>query len=90
MCCYLYRSILKENDGTGCYRITSPIIIGFVFGPEVLGGFLAGATVCGVTVGKFPEQCCAVHGTMLQKYFEKGVEINGELFYKNQNHTKHL
>ena len=30
-----------------------PIIVGFSFGPEVLGGLLAGVTVCGVLMGIF-------------------------------------
>ena len=37
----------------GAIALLSPLIIGFIFGPEVLGGFLAGATVCGVLMGMF-------------------------------------
>ena len=31
----------------------TPIVVGFIFGPEVLGGLLAGVTVSGVLMGMF-------------------------------------
>ena len=44
---------LKKMMLPGAITLLTPIFIGFVFGPEVLGGFLAGATVCGVLMGIF-------------------------------------
>lgn len=70
----------------GSIALLTPIFIGFVFGPEVLGGFLAGATVSGVLMGIF-KTMPAVPGIM-QKSFEKGVEINGEMHYKKSEPHK--
>src|SRR5207237_3796892 len=44
---------IKKMMLPGAIAIVSPLIIGFVFGPEALGGFLAGATVRGVLMGMF-------------------------------------
>ncbi|MFM7902307.1 MAG: sodium-translocating pyrophosphatase, partial [Bacteroidota bacterium] len=37
----------------GAIALISPVLVGFIMGPEVLGGFLAGATVSGVLMGMF-------------------------------------
>jgi len=37
----------------GAMAVTTPVIIGFSFGPEALGGTLAGVTVCGVLMAIF-------------------------------------
>jgi K(+)-stimulated pyrophosphate-energized sodium pump len=71
----------------GAITIVSPIIIGFVFGPEVLGGFLAGATVSGVLMGMFQNNAGGAWDNA-KKSFEKGVEINGEIFYKKSEPHK--
>lgn len=47
------KGALKEMLAPGILAITSPLIIGFVMGPEALGGFLAGATATGVLLGVF-------------------------------------
>ncbi len=71
----------------GAIAIISPIIIGFVFGPEVLGGFLAGATVSGVLMGIFQNNAGGAWDNA-KKSFEKGVEINGEIYYKKSEPHK--
>ena len=67
--------------------IISPLIIGFVLGPEALGGFLAGATVSGVLMGMFQNNAGGAWDNA-KKSFEKGVEINGEMFYKKSEPHK--
>ncbi|RYF88688.1 MAG: sodium-translocating pyrophosphatase, partial [Chitinophagaceae bacterium] len=67
--------------------LLSPIIVGFVFGPEVLGGFLAGATVSGVLMGMFQNNAGGAWDNA-KKSFEKGVEINGEMYYKKSEPHK--
>ena len=37
----------------GILAIVSPVIVGFIFGPETLGGLLAGVTVTGVLMAIF-------------------------------------
>ena len=78
---------LKKMMLPGAIAILSPLIIGFVFGPEVLGGFLAGATVCGVLMGIFQNNAGGAWDNA-KKSFEKGVEINGEMYYKKSEPHK--
>jgi K(+)-stimulated pyrophosphate-energized sodium pump len=78
---------LKKMMLPGAIAICSPLIIGFVFGPEVLGGFLAGATVSGVLMGMFQNNAGGAWDNA-KKSFEKGVEINGEIFYKKSEPHK--
>lgn len=78
---------LKKMMLPGALAILSPIIIGFVFGPEELGGFLAGATVCGVLMGMFQNNAGGAWDNA-KKSFESGVEINGEMFYKKSEPHK--
>lgn len=71
----------------GAITIISPILIGFIFGPEVLGGFLAGATVCGVLMGMFQNNAGGAWDNA-KKSFEKGVDINGQTYYKGSEPHK--
>jgi K(+)-stimulated pyrophosphate-energized sodium pump len=71
----------------GAIAILSPIIIGFLLGPEALGGFLAGATVSGVLMGMFQNNAGGAWDNA-KKSFEKGVVINGETFYKKSEPHK--
>ena len=71
----------------GAIAIISPLIVGFIFGPEVLGGMLAGATVSGVLIGMFQNNAGGAWDNA-KKSFEKGVEINGEIFYKKSEPHK--
>jgi len=58
-----------------------------LLGPEALGGFLAGATVSGVLMGMFQNNAGGAWDNA-KKSFEKGVEINGETFYKKSEPHK--
>ncbi len=71
----------------GAIAIISPLIIGFILGPEALGGFLAGATVSGVLMGMFQNNAGGAWDNA-KKSFEKGVEINGEIYYKKSEPHK--
>ncbi|HEY8659119.1 MAG TPA: sodium-translocating pyrophosphatase [Hanamia sp.] len=71
----------------GAIAIISPLIIGFIFGPEVLGGFLAGATVSGVLMGIFQNNAGGAWDNA-KKSFEKGAVINNETYYKGSEPHK--
>ena len=71
----------------GAIAIISPLLVGFIFGPEVLGGFLAGATVCGVLMGMFQNNAGGAWDNA-KKSFEKGVDINGQTYYKGSEPHK--
>jgi K(+)-stimulated pyrophosphate-energized sodium pump len=78
---------LKKMMLPGAIAILSPLIVGFIFGPEVLGGFLAGATVSGVLMGMFQNNAGGAWDNA-KKSFEKGAVINGETYYKGSEPHK--
>jgi K(+)-stimulated pyrophosphate-energized sodium pump len=80
---------IKKMILPGAIAIISPLIIGFMpgLGAEALGGFLAGATVSGVLMGMFQNNAGGAWDNA-KKSFEKGVEINGEIFYKKSDPHK--
>ena len=78
---------IKKMMLPGAITIISPLIIGFVLGPEALGGFLAGATVSGVLMGMFQNNAGGAWDNA-KKSFEKGVEINGQVYYKKSEPHK--
>lgn len=71
----------------GAIALLSPLIIGFLMGPEALGGMLAGATVSGVLMGMFQNNAGGAWDNA-KKSFEKGVEINGQTYYKKSDPHK--
>ncbi|HLX91038.1 MAG TPA: sodium/proton-translocating pyrophosphatase, partial [Puia sp.] len=78
---------IKKMIAPGAIAIVSPLVIGFILGPEALGGFLAGATVSGVLMGMFQNNAGGAWDNA-KKSFEKGVEINGEVYYKKSEPHK--
>ena len=78
---------LKKMMLPGAIAIISPLVMGFIFGPEVLGGFLAGATVSGVLMGMFQNNAGGAWDNA-KKSFEQGVDINGKTFYKGSEPHK--
>lgn len=78
---------IKKMMAPGAIAILSPLIVGFLLGPEALGGFLAGATVSGVLMGMFQNNAGGAWDNA-KKSFEKGVEINGEVYYKKSEPHK--
>jgi len=81
------KASIREMLAPGAIALISPIIVGFLFGPEVLGGMLAGVTVSGVLMGIFQSNAGGAWDNA-KKSFEKGVMINGEMFYKKSEPHK--
>ena len=81
------KASIREMIAPGAIALITPIIVGFSFGPEVLGGLLAGVTVSGVLMGMFQSNAGGAWDNA-KKSFEKGVEINGETFYKKSEPHK--
>lgn len=50
------KASLREMMLPGAIALITPVAVGFAFGPEVLGGLLAGVTVSGVLMGMFQKQ----------------------------------
>jgi len=78
---------LREMMLPGAIALITPIIVGFAFGPEVLGGLLAGVTVSGVLMGMFQNNAGGAWDNA-KKSFEAGVEINGKMEYKGSDAHK--
>ena len=81
------KASIREMMMPGAIALISPIIVGFTFGPEVLGGLLAGVTVTGVLMGIFQSNAGGAWDNA-KKSFEQGVMINGEMFYKKSEPHK--
>jgi K(+)-stimulated pyrophosphate-energized sodium pump len=78
---------IKKMMLPGAIALVSPLLMGFIFGPEVLGGFLAGATVSGVLMGMFQNNAGGAWDNA-KKSFEQGVDINGKMYYKGSEPHK--
>ncbi|QHV97668.1 sodium-translocating pyrophosphatase [Spirosoma endbachense] len=78
---------IREMVLPGAIALTVPVVVGFIFGPEVLGGLLAGVTVSGVLMGIFMNNAGGAWDNA-KKSFEKGVLINGQMFYKKSEPHK--
>lgn len=81
------KASLREMIAPGAIALITPVIVGFTFGPEVLGGMLAGITVSGVLMGIFQSNAGGAWDNA-KKSFEKGVEINGQTYYKKSEPHK--
>lgn len=81
------KASIREMILPGAIALITPVIVGFTFGPEVLGGLLAGVTVSGVLMGIFQSNAGGAWDNA-KKSFEKGVQINGETFYKKSEPHK--
>ena len=78
---------IKKMLLPGSVAIVTPLLVGFIWGPEVLGGFLAGATASGVLLGMFQNNAGGAWDNA-KKSFEKGAVIHGETFYKGSDQHK--
>ncbi|MBI3141900.1 MAG: sodium-translocating pyrophosphatase [Bacteroidetes bacterium] len=74
---------IREMIAPGALALLAPAIVGFAFGPEALGGLLAGITVSGVLMGIFQNNAGGAWDNA-KKSFEKGVEIDGKMWYKHK------
>jgi len=81
------QSAIKEMVLPGILAITSPVLVGFVFGAETLGGLLAGVTVCGVLMAIFQSNAGGAWDNA-KKMIEEGTVINGESIIKGSDAHK--
>lgn len=81
------QAALREMILPGLITIITPIIIGFLFGAEPLGGYMAGVCVSGVMWAIFQNNAGGAWDNA-KKSFEAGVEINGKMEYKGSDAHK--
>ena len=78
---------IKEMILPSLLAIASPIIIGFIFGPETLGGLLAGVTVTGVLLAIFQSNSGGAWDNA-KKMIEDGIDLDGKKFSKGSEAHK--
>ena len=78
---------IREMVLPGMIAVLSPVVIGFGGGAEMLGGLLAGVTVCGVLMAIFQSNAGGAWDNA-KKMFEEGVEIDGTMHYKGSDAHK--
>lgn len=81
------RAAIREMMLPGAITIITPIIVGFAMGAEALGGYMAGVTVSGVLWAIFQSNAGGAWDNA-KKSFEKGVEINGQTYFKGSDPHK--
>lgn len=78
---------IREMLLPGLLAVITPVAVGFGGGAEMLGGLLAGVTVCGVLMAIFQSNAGGAWDNA-KKMFEEGVEINGKMYYKGSEPHK--
>jgi len=80
-------SAIREMVFPGILAILSPVIVGFIFGPETLGGLLAGVTVSGVLMAIFQSNAGGAWDNA-KKMIEEGINVDGVLHGKGSDAHK--
>lgn len=78
---------IREMVLPGVLAVGAPVLIGFTGGAEMLGGLLAGVTVCGVLMAIFQSNAGGAWDNA-KKMFEEGVDIKGTMYYKGSDPHK--
>ena len=75
---------IKQMILPGVLAVITPVLIGFIGGPEMLGGLLAGVTVTGVLMAIFQSNAGGAWDNA-KKMVENGVEIKGVSYGKGSS-----
>ena len=81
------KAVLREMLLPGLITIATPILVGLLMGAEPLGAYMAGVTVSGVLWAIFQNNAGGAWDNA-KKSFEKGVEIDGQMYYKKSEPHK--
>jgi K(+)-stimulated pyrophosphate-energized sodium pump len=81
------QAAIQKMVAPGAIALLTPIIIGFAFGPEVLGGILAGVTVSGVLMAMFQSNAGGAWDNA-KKSFEKSLMVNNKMEFKGSDAHK--
>ncbi len=89
------KASIREMMLPGAIALLTPVLVGFGFkgvfadtsSAEMLGGLLAGVTVSGVLMGIFQNNAGGAWDNA-KKSFEKGVNIDGQMYYKKSEPHK--
>ncbi len=78
---------IREMVVPGVLAVITPVVVGFLGGPEMLGGLLAGVTVTGVLMAIFQSNAGGAWDNA-KKMIEGGIEVNGEKYGKGSEAHK--
>lgn len=78
---------LREMVAPGVLAVVVPVAFGFLGGPEMLGGLLAGVTAAGVLMALFQSNAGGAWDNA-KKMIEEGFEHNGEMLEKGSEAHK--
>jgi len=81
------KASIKEMMLPGILAVAAPVLVGFVFGAQTLGGLLAGVTVSGVLMAIFQSNAGGAWDNA-KKMFEEGVDVEGKTYYKGSDAHK--
>ena len=81
------KAAIKKMVLPALLAVLTPVIVGFVFGPETLGGLLAGVTVSGVLMAIFQSNAGGAWDNA-KKMFEEGLNIGGVQYEKGSEAHK--
>ena len=81
------KASIREMILPGIIAVVSPVFIGLVGGAEMLGGLLAGVTVCGVLMAIFQSNAGGAWDNA-KKMFEEGVDVGDQVLYKGSDAHK--
>jgi K(+)-stimulated pyrophosphate-energized sodium pump len=70
------KAALSEMRAPGLVAMITPVLVGFIFGPEALAGLLLGTTVVGVVLGMFMANTGGAWDNA-KKFIEQGL-VDGE------------
>ncbi|MEZ4985044.1 MAG: sodium/proton-translocating pyrophosphatase [Saprospiraceae bacterium] len=96
MCRNFTAASIREMIQPGLLAVLAPVVVGLTpgllglgsqLGAEMLGGLLAGVTVCGVLMAIFQSNAGGAWDNA-KKMFEEGVNINGQMYYKGSDAHK--
>lgn len=81
------KASIKEMMLPGLLAVAVPVIVGYTFGAQTLGGLLAGVTASGVLMAIFQSNAGGAWDNA-KKMFEEGVDVDGKTFYKGSEAHK--
>ncbi|MCA9732380.1 MAG: sodium-translocating pyrophosphatase [Deferribacteres bacterium] len=78
---------IKQMIVPGLMAVATPVLVGFLGGAEMLGGMLAGVTVCGVLLAIFQANAGGAWDNA-KKMIEEGITIEGTMYTKGSEPHK--
>jgi K(+)-stimulated pyrophosphate-energized sodium pump len=81
------QAAIRKMVVPGLLAVLTPVLVGLLGGPEMLGGLLAGVTVTGVLMAIFQANAGGAWDNA-KKMFESGLELNGEKYFKGSDPHK--